>query len=252
MKSIPALTIAYMTRIPMRVQFEAQPEDYARCVPWFALSSLAVGALSGLVFEFFLLLGLSVAACVAAVAMGYLLTGAMHLDGWADTADAFFAFRDREATLRILKDSRQGTFGVLAIVLCVALKIALLYGVLAGRGILAAVLAAVFAPVAGKLPLVLCAWVCDYARADGKGKHVIECLNMRQAVVSMAASALLLGLACGLRAVVYVPLGLLAGGLMCVWSNRKIGGATGDVLGACNELGELLFLLTMGAILWFI
>src|SRR6266446_5716409 len=114
-----AAATAFLTRVPIDTPTPGawQLADSAWAFP---LVGAGVGAVAGLAFLLAQLVGLGDwPAALLAVLSGLALTGALHEDGLADTADGFSGGRDREAKLAIMRDSRQGTFGVLALLLCV-------------------------------------------------------------------------------------------------------------------------------------
>lgn len=219
--------------------------------PSFAQSSTAVpvvgaviGAAGGMVFA--LALGLHVPPLVAAfLAVGTTLavTGALHEDGLADTADGLGAIlaggRDREAGLAIMRDSRIGSFGVLALILSVGLRVAALAALPAWAG--AAALIAAHAVARGLLPMVMVRLVP--ARADGLAVQA----GRPESDTALAAA--------GIGAVIaLVALGLTAGAVAmaiaagAAWAvaalaRRLIGGYTGDVLGAIEQAGESAVLI---------
>ena len=139
-----------LTRLPVRVARPMAPAAFARAYGWFPAVGALVGAVGGLV-----LWGAGgavppLAAALLAVAAQVLLTGGLHEDGLADVADGFGGGRDRERRLAIMRDSRIGTYGALALVLGVGLRVALL-APLAGTAEAVWTLAAVLSGIAGAL-----------------------------------------------------------------------------------------------------
>lgn len=228
-----------LTRLPLPPAGPARPfERSARAYP---LVGLLVGVLAALAFAIFDGLGLEGwLAGFLTLGVTLLLTGALHEDGLADLADGFGGGRDRDEKLAILRDSRIGSYGVLALVLSLALR-GLALGALADEELAAAALVAAHSFSRGLLP-VLMVWQ-PLARGDGlavmtghaRGGDAWTALAIG-AVVAWAAlsfGAALLALVLGLVAV--FAIGRLA--------ERQIGGYTGDVLGALQQLLEILVLL---------
>lgn len=235
------LALQLMTRFPLRKQFNVNEEDFAACTLWFFLTSLLVGALMALVYYLFLLLEIPLLAAFLSVMVAYVFTGGLHIDGFADVCDAFFAGKSKQETLRILKDSRMGTYGVLGIVLMVGVKTILIANL--GMNALPVLVAT---PVCGKIPLLFCAALSRYPRQNGMGKFIIEGLKFKTAFLAMGYCAAVVLLFCLLGWVDYgaaMALSLVVGVLCYLWADKKIGGATGDVLGAANEMGEAVYLL---------
>lgn len=187
------------------------------------------------------------AAAVIALAATALATGALHEDGLADVADGFGGGRDRERKLAIMKDSRIGTYGVLALVLgCLARWSAL--AALAAAGSAAAAIGLVTAHVASRALLPAFMRAVPTARATGLSAGIGRVGG------GTAAAALLIG------ALALAPSGpafaLAAGILLALWflalkqlCERQIGGQTGDVLGALQQGAEIVLLLSACAFL---
>lgn len=171
-------------------------------------------------------------------------TRAFHLDGLADTADGFLSSRPRERILEIMHDSRIGTMGVLAIGFWGLVKFAA-FCALPPQLIPAALL---LMSLNGRCVMVYHLMCCRYARPAGLGRLVFERRPTGAAVLSLLCTA-------GAAWAVLPPTGLILPGIMLVfgilWSlytRWKIGGGTGDTLGAAEELAELVTLLTLTAL----
>jgi adenosylcobinamide-GDP ribazoletransferase len=175
---------------------------------------------------------------VLVVGVSVLLTGAIHLDGLADCADAFYGRRDREKVLSILKDPRIGTMGGAAIGLSLLARAASFYSLPAAILIAALPILSMFS----RSTVLAALRVLPYVRA-------------RSGIISAGSAARpvpLLPAAFGIVvAAVLLPIPVGASLIACAlfWrlSWRKIGGCTGDVLGATIEIGEIVFLLALTA-----
>ena len=177
-------------------------------------------------------------AAVALVALSLAVTGALHLDGLADCADAFYGSRDRETVLRILKDPRVGTMGAAAVGLALLAEGASFLS-------LPARLLAVSLPVAGlfsRSVVLVALRVLPYVR----GKSGILARKP-----SKGAGLAVLGGVSVLIALVLLPIPVAAAlaGLVVFWrvAWRKIGGCTGDVLGATIQIAEIAFFVALAA-----
>lgn len=238
-----ALCIGFFTRIPVTLP-EALPGDaLARAVWAFPLAGAAVGALSALVMVAALELGLDgAAAAILGLAAGMLLTGALHEDGLADTADGFGGGRDAPAKLAIMRDSRIGSYGVLALMVSLALR-AVCLGRIAGggEGTIVTALIAAHAASRASLPAVM-SWL-PLARADGAaaaaGRPGAEGA-VRAALLGLVLVMLCLGPGRGILGLLLVAATVLALGRL---ASRQIGGYTGDVLGMVEQVVEALLLL---------
>lgn len=178
-------------------------------------------------------------AAVLLVGISVLLTGAIHLDGLADCADAFYGRRDRETVLRILKDPRIGTMGGAAIGLSLLLRTASLLSLPAGTLVLLLPVVSMFS----RSTVLVAMRVLPYARSD---------TGIITGRTASGAGLLVLALAVILISAVLLPIpagaSLIACALFWRLSWKKIGGCTGDVLGATIEIGEIVLLLALTAV----
>lgn len=234
------LALTFLTVFPWRWKGPAAPEDLARSMFWFPW----VGALLGVVYlgawiGFQRLLPPPAAAGLL-LCLTVIMTGGLHLDGLADTADGLAGGRNPAERLQIMKDSRLGTFGVASLALALILKFAFLLA-LPAMGL---EYGSIFLfPVISRWGLVFLAYLSPNARPEGGlGQAMIEGVNDRVlAGASVAALALSL-LACGFRGMVLFTAAGLFVWLLSRFFLKKLGGITGDVLGAANELLEILVL----------
>ncbi len=235
-----ALALQLLTRLPVPLPAPPpRPEELGLSVLFFPAVGLLIGALlAGLHTTLWLIDPGVLAALVLAVWV--LLTGGLHLDGLADTADAWIGGQgDRDRTLAIMKDPRSGPMAVVVIVLVLLTKFAALQVLLAGdaRTLL------LLAPVLGRSVVVLLLVTTPYVRPEGLGAPYADYLPR----LSCGALVLLVALATVglLDWTGGVLLGVLAGGLfgMRHWLLTRLGGATGDTLGAACELAETAALL---------
>jgi adenosylcobinamide-GDP ribazoletransferase len=237
--------VTFLTRVPLGRRIEVDATDVGRGAVLFPLVGAGIGAFAGLAAA-----GLEgplppLVAGGLAVGVAVALTGALHLDALADTADALGAVT-RERALEIMRDPRLGAFGVAAVVLALLVETATLGALadigdaVAGFAVAGALSRAVPAPVAAVLP---------YARATGGPGSVLS------GRVSAVASAV----ACGLAVLIAVLLlgwdgvvlaGAAAGiAVVCGAGSRLwLGGVTGDTLGATVQLAEIAVLVVLLAL----
>ncbi|MCT4714035.1 adenosylcobinamide-GDP ribazoletransferase [Enterobacteriaceae bacterium H18W14] len=236
-------TLQFMSRLPVPGRWSQglEVDQYVRGIITFPFVGLLLGALAGLVFVVLQpWCGLPLAALAYVLA---LLTGGFHLDGLADTCDGVFSARSRERMLEIMRDSRLGTHGGLALIIVIVAKV-LVVSELSLRGShMLAVLAA--ASVAGRSASVLLMYNQKYAREKGLGNLFIGKVSGKQTALTLAGGAalsLLLVPATGLFA---FAITLAAMSVLAWMLRRTLGGQTGDTLGAAIELGEVIFLLAL-------
>ncbi len=238
-----ALCVGFFTRIRVTLPETLPPDALARSVWAFPLAGGAIGALAALVMIVALKLNIGAgAAAMITLAAAMLLTGALHEDGLADTADGFGGGRDAPGKLAIMRDSRIGTYGVLALLVSVALRADCLADIAGrGEGAICAALVAAHAVARGGLP-VLMAWL-PLARANGAaaaaGRPAVPDA-VKAALLGGFATLLLLGPGSGILALFMIGAAIFGLGRL---ASRQIGGYTGDVLGAAEQTIEVLALL---------
>lgn len=242
----PALiALQFLTRLPVRLPGMPEPEQIGRSLLWYPL----VGALlGGLLLALHGLLGdtpaLLQAAILLAVWVG--LSGGLHLDGLADTADAWIGGHgDRQRTLDIMKDPRSGPIAVVVLLLVMLLKFAALV-VLLGQGAWVGLL---LAPWLGRALLPLLLLTTPYVRAGGLGAALAAHLP-RQPLPWVLASHGLAMLLLGWSGLLALGAAALAFWLLRRAFVARLGGTTGDTAGALLELGECAVLLVLALLLF--
>ena len=240
-----AIATAVLTRLPVGIEVPGEHGAIASSGWAFPLVGAGVGGLAALAFLVAQLLGCgSAIAAVLALLAAVALTGAFHEDGLADTADGFGGGHDRESTLAIMRDSRHGSFGILALVFSIGLRAVALATL--GEPIHAGLaLVAAHAASRGALPALM--WILAPARADGLGftaGRPSRPVALFAIVIGAAISLAALGPGAGTIA---LALGAAAITLMAALARRQIGGYTGDVLGAFQQIGEIMILLVAAA-----
>ena len=232
------LPVDRLVRIP-----DAAWQRQAQAAWAFPLVGAAIGALAAIAG--WCALALSLPPLIAAgisLAVLSISSGAMHEDGLADCADGFWGGSSRERRLEIMKDSQIGTYGVLALILVTGLRW-IGYGVLLASGTLAVIAIAALSRAA--IPAVMCA--LPHARATGLsyrvGRPEWPAAGL-SALIGIAIAVLCLGggavIAALIAAATVFGIALLA--------KAKIGGQTGDVLGAAQQMAELSAILTLLAL----
>jgi len=231
--------IGLLTILPVPSRWAMQVKT---CAVYFPLVGFILGG-----FYFGLALGLSALevspdwiALSILIAM-VVLTRAFHLDGIADMADGFWGGHTRERILAIMKDSATGTFGVIALTVILAIKYLALYHIVKEN-----TLWMIVPPVVvSRLAMTVLAAPFSYARNEGTGHAVISNVSYIQAAVAAMYTAALLVWFFGRASVILIVIGIAAAVLVGLFSNRKIGGITGDVLGATSEITESLLLVAL-------
>lgn len=236
------LAFRFLTRLPID-SADWQPGDLGRAAWAFPLVGVLIGLLAGVVYAAGRGLGLTpLIAAVAAVAASCIATGALHEDGLADMADGLGG-ADRERRLAIMRDPHIGSYGTIALVLALIARVAAI-SYLSGT---AAVLGAlVLSAAAGRTALALPMALLPAARADGLGAEA-----GKPSWEWVAAAFGLVGLAfvlVGLKGVLALGLAFAAALLVGLLAWRKLGGQTGDVLGAAEQMAEIAALCALVAL----
>jgi adenosylcobinamide-GDP ribazoletransferase len=237
----------FLTRLPTPRLHRFEPDWPVRASRAFPLVGQLVGALSAAVWLAAGTVWSTPISAVLATATAVLLTGGFHEDGLADTADGLGGGQTPARRLAIMKDSRIGSFGALALVSVLAVRVTALATLPPWRGALALVIAHGAGRAAAVLAMTLTPYVGDTAGAKGRPAGL-------RPTWAEAAFAALWGLAPLLlppwpKACAAAALALGAGVLLLGTSRRLIGGHTGDVLGAVEQLCEASVLLGVSAAL---
>lgn len=223
-----------LTRLPAG-RISGEPPSAGDSAWSWPLVGLAVGAISSLVWALALTFGLPpLLSAALAILAGVLATGGLHEDGLADLADGFGGGRDRESTLAIMRDSRIGSYGALALCFSLLIRIGALAALAGGTGALA--LLGLGAASRAGLPLAL--RLMPPARSDGLGEAArgVRETTVRAALIVGALALLPLGLGAAILTGGLMALAALA---LAAHALRRIGGQTGDVLGALQQVAEL-------------
>ncbi|MCX7842877.1 MAG: adenosylcobinamide-GDP ribazoletransferase [Clostridia bacterium] len=241
------LMMQFLTAIPLPFKLDVKEEDFGKGLVFAPVVGLIIG---GILAAQYLLLEMLLPFNVNAVlvVVSYImLTGGLHLDGLGDTFDGLFSNRPKERILEIMRDSRVGTNAVLAIFCVLALNTALLIS-LGSRNIVKALL---LMPAAGRIGSLIGAGASRYARSgEGLGKSFIDFCGIKQILAGLVLYALIFIFAGG-SVWAYLLIIPVASSFFLIWLfSRKIGGSTGDILGAVCEINQTIFLLCAGVICW--
>ena len=235
------LAASFLTIIPLAGKRPSSPEAVAASLGWFPMVGFALGAVLALEDAILArLLGGAISAVLVVLTLTA-VTGAVHLDGLADTADALGAGRNRERALEILRDSRIGSFGAAAIVFALVLEATAL-----AESAGAARPAAIFAAVGLSRWAMVAVSGLDYLRPDGAGATLLGAQarqsNMTIAGLTVAGAILPI---LGTHVVSAAIVAILIVAAMRAFFRRWLGGVTGDLIGACGMIVEVAALIAM-------
>jgi adenosylcobinamide-GDP ribazoletransferase len=234
-------SLAFLTRLPLLPATSQTAKAVANAAWAFPVTGLVVGLIGALVYVLAHRLGVPAwPAAALSVAATLVVTGALHEDGLADTADGFGGGNTREQKLEIMRDSRTGAYGVCALVLSLSLRIGALASFVDAYAVVWALIAS---HCAARAAMVILMWLLPPARGDGLSYEAGSPPGESTAAAATIALVVLLFCLHPLRGVI-AALALIAAVALVAWlSARQIDGQTGDVLGATEQVGEIVVLL---------
>jgi len=235
--------LGLLTILPANPQWDERTAP-GRAMAWYPLTGALIGSIVAAVAYGLDRSGmwnrapLLSAALTLAAWVG--LTGALHLDGWADCCDAFFVPVDRARRLEIMKDPRLGSFGGVGLILLILVKLGALSEVAGNPAIM------ILTPALARWALVVAAAAFPLAKQEGMAFFFRQSLGRREILIATTTAATLLALGWTRGGVALISLPAAAALAMAAVSwlaTRRLGGLTGDVYGAIIELGETAALL---------
>ncbi|MBO4992034.1 MAG: adenosylcobinamide-GDP ribazoletransferase [Firmicutes bacterium] len=236
--------LSFFTRLPVPY-VEYEEERYIKGIKTIPF----VGVVLGLILYLVSFAGRWFHPQVTAVIllMTYIfMTGGLHLDGLADTCDGVFSGRDRERMLEIMKDSRIGSFGVLAMLFFFVFY-AVMYQFLPRTALL-------ILPVIGKSAPLISASLADYARPSGMGQLLVDNIKTKEVVIAVLLP-LFLAMVIPAEQSLHIPLmaacvlGELSVVFLTAWLKKKLGGITGDTHGMVCEVSQMVFAFAVYALI---
>ncbi|KSB90703.1 cobalamin synthase [Caulobacter vibrioides] len=239
--------VQFLTRLPTPPLRGFEPDWITRSARYFPLVGLLVGGICALVLLAAGQVWSGWVPALLALGVGLLLTGGFHEDGLADTADGLGGGLTRERRLEIMKDSRVGTYGVLALLAVLGTKAATLASLTPMNAALALLAAHGIGRVAAVATMAALPHVSD--RADAKYKPAPDGVKPAEVLVAALLGLWPLLLAPPLGALAAIGLAAVLAAAMALLARRLIGGYVGDVLGAIEQLAELGALLGLAALL---
>lgn len=240
-----AVSLGFLSRLPLPNRWFGQSNDSpVNAIRAFPLAGAILGLLAGLLLAIAALLHLPPLAC-AFIAVGALaaFTGALHEDGLGDSADGFFGAHDRDRRLEIMKDSRIGTFAAMTLIVATGLKASLIAALLERTDILSAVLALIGAEAFSRAMMLALWYGLPSARpgglADRSGRpewdRLVTALVVGLAILTLTALAIA-GFPALFSSLLLSMLVVYGFARLCL---AKIGGQTGDTIGASQQIAAL-------------
>ena len=238
--------LKFLTIFPLPNRLDKATEDFGTSLPYFPPVGLVLGAiLFGLHYGLSFILPPAVISILLIIALT-IMTGAHHLDGLMDSFDGMVIGKSRERRLEIMADSHIGAFGIIAAILLLLLK----YVALVSLPEVMMMPSLLLMPTLSRWIMVSALFTFPYARSSGMGLSFKQGANWQRFAIATAialiVSVLLLS---WWGAVLMAALWLIIFGIASYF-NSRLGGLTGDVYGALNELSEVLVLLLILILVW--
>jgi adenosylcobinamide-GDP ribazoletransferase len=235
-----AAALRFLTIFPVPGRMGTGEKGLLKALPYFPLVGVLLGLLAFALGQVCWLFLDHFLASVLLVLTLVLFSGGLHLDGLADTADGFFSSRPRARILEIMRDSRIGVMGVFWLFAVLLLKIAAFSGMSSKE----AGLALFLMPVAGRSLMVVVMAILPYVREEGGLATLFyQQATGWKALWALAVLTLVAWFSAGVSGLAAVGVCLFVVLLFAWYCAKKIGGATGDTLGAGCELAELVVAL---------
>lgn len=229
--------IRFFTRLPVPAWVGHSSEALERSSRYFPAVGLIVGGIAALVFALASFFWPKTLAVLSAMAITLHVTGAFHEDGWSDMVDGFGGGWEKSQILAIMKDSRIGSFGAVALVMMLLTK----FFALVEIELLLVPVALIAGHSFSRLCATLVLYTLDYVRDEGKAKPLSTHIGKGELAFAAVTALLPLLLLPPQQSIPGVVLALLATGWLARMFKRQIGGYTGDCLGATQQLAEVAF-----------
>lgn len=236
------LQLQFLTRIPIPSKVRFDEKAFSRGVIFAPVVGLIIGLIiAGIYFIVFDLCDKELPALIIAIVCEIILTSGLHLDGLADTFDGIFSNRSRQKIIEIMKDSRIGTTGALALILVIISKLGLLISIEKAK----IVMYLLTMPVVSRMNYVWAAGITSYAKKTGLGLGIVKTTGKREIIIASVIAVVLTAVFLRFAALAVIPVAIVFVFLFVTYVKKKIGGITGDIIGAVIELTEIVVLFTL-------
>jgi adenosylcobinamide-GDP ribazoletransferase len=248
-----AAAFTFMTRLPLGPLAAHDLTDLPASAVYFPVVGLVVALVGGAVYTGARSIWSAPIAVLLSMCATVLATGAFHEDALADAFDGFGGGWSREQVLAIMKDSRVGSYALVGVSLVLALKFAALYALAASPASIGVVRALIAAHVVGRWSSVLLIRHCPYVRPASEGERpsagrpFVAGVTPGRFIAATALTLIILNVAVGWSAIVPLVISIAVTALAGWYFARRIGGITGDALGAANQIVELAVYLAFAA-----
>lgn len=237
------LALQFLTRIPVKIKGKVKESDLPHSVTYFPLVGLLLGLILVSIDYVFSLVFVPFISVILTFIIYLLLTGSLHLDGFADTVDGLYGGKTREEIFKIMKDSSIGSIGAVWLFILLMFKIGLLI-YLKFIGLKTFTLALVIMPVLSRFGISLQMYLAPYAKEKGAGKSFCKKVSFLELCVNLIFTVLI-SIFFGLQG--FVAFLMVFGGslLITVYFIKKLKGVSGDVFGFTLEILEIYTLIVL-------
>lgn len=245
------IALQFFTRLPIPRWVGFEPGWLRHAARYFPAVGIVVGAVTAVVYMLSIWIWPQTVAVLLSTISGIYLTGAFHEDGFADACDGLGGGNTPERVLEIMKDSRIGAYGAIGIGLMLALKCV----VLSSLPIYAVAMALLAAHPLSRLVSTALIWRLSYAKADGKAKPLAQPMSASEFGIAAVTASLPAVAICAVGWLSWqaIVAGSIAMVVATLWLTglllRRIGGYTGDCLGALQQVAEVVFYLGLLAVI---
>ena len=233
------VALQFLTILPIKIS-KINEKDFGKALVYFPLVGALIGLMLNLsLFSFSFLPAQVMAALILVISI--IITGGIHLDGFADTCDGLYGNKPKEEILKIMRDSHIGTMGVIGLVCLLLLKFTILINIPMESLWKSLIMMTTFS----RWTQSLACTISNYAREDGKAKYFIEYAQRKGVIMGGFLTLAIFLLLINSRGLVVFTISLAPIFLFISYVKVKIGGMTGDTVGATNELAEVFVLLNI-------
>ncbi len=232
------IALQFLTILPIKIEGDITKKDYGESLLYFPLIGLIIGvilAASSLILSF--LPHMVMAASILVISI--VITGGIHLDGFADTCDGLYGGRSKKRILEIMHDSHLGAMGIIGITSLLILRFALIVKI--PHDLLPKAL--IIMPLLSRWAQALLCLIFKYARDEGKAGPFIEHTTKREIIAGGVFTFIIIVLLIKGIEVLFIGMALMPALLAAKHIDKRIGGMTGDTIGALSEITEIGILL---------
>lgn len=232
MKSL-LLMLTFFTRIPVYYPYDYDERDFVKGIKLLPIIGLIIGVF--LYIPSLLEVYVNRSILIIIIWSIYLfITGGLHIDGLADTFDGIFTYGKKEEMLKVMRDSRLGAFGALSIIWLLILNLCLLY--YTENKLL------IMIPVVGRASALLAAGISKYPREKGMGLAFVNSCGIKEVLIGLLFSIILGILFVDIVTIIPILITFITVIILTKYIGNKIGGMTGDTIGAIIEISQSLFI----------